>query len=89
MLSEKKIKEEYKEFDNFYEENEIPPYNAAFDYFRAGVKIGEQYSQVTEDTEVTFIDAVGSCKTLKIKDLVNIFNSAVAFSLCNEYGKIV
>ena len=30
------IKQRYKEFDEQYENNEIPPYNAAFDYFRAG-----------------------------------------------------
>jgi len=31
------IKDAYKEFDDFYEENEISPYNAAYDYFHAGV----------------------------------------------------
>lgn len=30
------IKQRYKEFDKQYEDNEVTPYNAAFDYFRAG-----------------------------------------------------
>lgn len=30
------IKSSYKEFDDWFEENEVPPYNAAYLYYEAG-----------------------------------------------------
>lgn len=38
MVKREEIEKAYKEFDEFYEEAELPPYNAAYRYFEAGVR---------------------------------------------------
>lgn len=39
---EEKIKKEYEKFDALYEELELKPYNAAYDYFKAGFEAGNK-----------------------------------------------
>lgn len=39
---EGKIKKEFEKFDTHYEELEVRPYNAAYDYFKAGFKAGNE-----------------------------------------------
>ena len=57
----------YKDFDNFYEEQEVSPYNAAQDYFNAG------WDSALKSMETLFADRLTG--DIKASEIIGLFRS--------------
>lgn len=49
IFDNEEIKKAYEEFDNFYEEAELPPYDTAYKYFEAGVRWAERQNNKNDN----------------------------------------